>query len=136
MDTWVTLILAFIGITFILAIFVFVKHALSKRFNSADVVYVKAHWESVMKIEREDPIKAIMDADKILDYALSRQGFTGSVGEKLKDAASRFSNLEGVWMAHKMRNRLAHEFFEITRAEVSSALKEFKRALKDLGVKL
>lgn len=136
MNIYIILMLVFILLTFVLALFVFVKHTLSKKLNSEDVVYIKAHWEDVLNILEEDPVKAVMDADKILDYALSRHGFQGSLGEKIKAAASRFSDVNGIWAAHKLRNKLAHEFVELESDDFKTALKRFERALKDLGAKL
>jgi len=128
-------LLIFLLITFLLAVFVFFKQTFSKKLNDEDVVYVKAHWEDVVQASEDDPVKAIMDADKILDYVLSRYGFDGSLGEKLKSAAHKFSDINGVWEAHKLRNKIAHEFVELTRGDVNIALRRFHRALKDLGVK-
>jgi hypothetical protein len=136
MNFTVIFLLIFILATFFLALFVFLKRVFSKRLNIEDFVYIKAHWEDIIRDSEEDPIKAIMDADKILDYVLSRYGYHGSLGEKLKMAADKFSDVNGVWEAHKLRNRLAHEFVELHREDVKIALKRFYRALKDLGAKL
>ena len=82
------------------------------------------------------PKQAVLDADKLLDYALKEHGFKGALGEKMKAAGPRFSDLNGVWNAHKLRNRLAHEMMDLKRGEAQSALKNFKRALNDLGAGL
>ena len=71
-----------------------------------------------------------------MDYALKKHGFEGSLGEKLKKAGPRFNDLNAVWSAHKLRNRIAHELSEINKEEAKRALKQFKRALNDLGAKL
>jgi len=135
MDIWVFFILSFLFVTFILALYVFAKSIFSKKLNSGDMAYVKGHWADIMNIVEDDPSKAIMDADKILDYVLTRHGFSGSLGEKLKLSAHKFSDLNGLWNAHKLRNKLAHEFEEADEKEVKRALKQFKKAFKDLGVK-
>ncbi|MFA7685850.1 MAG: hypothetical protein WCX95_03565 [Candidatus Gracilibacteria bacterium] len=137
MNIYVILILVFILLTFVLALYVFVKQSFSRGLTDEDLVYIKAHWEDVNNIVDENPIKAILDADKILDYALSRCGFEGSLGEKLKMAAPRFYDVNEVWAAHKLRNTVAHELTEeLEERDVKVALKRFKRALKDLGARL
>ena len=136
MNIYVIVILVFVLLTFLLALYVFIKHVFSKKLNLDDLAYIKAHWDDILKLSEEDPVMAIMDADKILNYALSRHGFEGSIGEKLKAAAPRFSNINHVWTAHKLRNTLAHEFVELEREQVRITLKRFERALKDLGAKL
>jgi hypothetical protein len=121
---------------FFLAFYVFIKHVFSRQLGTEDLAYIKAHWEDVLKLSEEDPVMAIMNADKILNYTLSRYGFEGSLGEKLKAAAPRFSRIDHVWAAHKLRNTLAHEFIILEREQVRITLKRFERALKDLGAKL
>ena len=47
---------------------------------------------------------------------------------------SRFSNLNAVWRAHKLRNAIAHEAgFEVSYKQAFNALAIYKEALKDLG---
>lgn len=135
MDTWVILLLVFLLITFILALYVFAKSVFTKKLNSADMAYVQGHWADIMNNVEDESLKAMVDADKLLDYVLTRHGFHGSLGEKLKAAAHKFSDLNGIWNAHKLRNRLVHEFEEVEKEEVERALKQFKKALKNLGVK-
>jgi hypothetical protein len=135
MNVYVVLILIFLFLVFIFALYAFAKSIFVKKLNSADMVYVKGHWADIMNNIDEDASKAILDADKILDYVLARHGFSGSLGEKLKTSAYKFSDLNGIWNAHKLRNKLAHEFEEADEDEVKKALKQYKRAFKDLGVK-
>ena len=135
MNVWVIIILVVILITFVLSLYVFIKNAFTDKLNDADIVYVKGHWFDILDIVEDDPVKAIVDADKVLDYVLTRNGFSGSLGEKLKAAAPRFSDLNGIWNAHKLRNRLVHEFIEIDIVEIDRALKQFKKAFRNLGVK-
>lgn len=137
MNVYVILILVFILLTFVLAVYVFIKHTFSRGLTKEDLIYIKAHWEDIEDVVDDNPIKAILDADKILDYALARCGFEGSLGEKLKMAAPRFYDVNGVWAAHKLRNNIAHELTEeLEEREVKVALKRFKRALKDLGARI
>ena len=77
----------------------------------------------------------ILEGDKLLDLALSQSGYTGSLGEKLKKAGGRFTNLNRVWAAHKLRNKIAHEAnFSLNKNEVDQALRAFAQALTDLGI--
>ena len=78
---------------------------------------------------------AILNADKLLDRALRERGYRGNtMGERLKTAGSTFGNINAVWAAHKLRNRIAHETdVNITYTTARRALATFKQALKDLG---
>lgn len=79
----------------------------------------------------------IVEADKILDEALRLLGYSGTLGEKLKAAGPRFSHVDGVWKAHKLRNTLVHELDKKpSEAEVKNALMSFQRALRDLGARI
>ncbi len=77
----------------------------------------------------------IIDGDKLLDKALMESGVPGkTMGERLKKSGSRFSDINAVWRAHKLRNMIAHEDgMEISYRQAAGALAIYKQALKDLG---
>ena len=78
---------------------------------------------------------AVINADKLLDLALRERGFSGkTMGERLKSAKNNFSNINAIWSAHKMRNKIAHETEVKLNYDASRrALASFKQGLKDLG---
>lgn len=94
-------------------------------------------WSIILERVRtpEGMVLAIIDADKLLDYALKRHNFRGkTVGEKLVAAQRTLSDNDAVWYAHKLRNRLVHEpNIRLKKNECQKALAGFKKALKDLG---
>lgn len=80
---------------------------------------------------------AVMEADKLLDYAMKGSGFPGdTMGERLKSRqSSRFSDLNAIWRAHKLRNAFAHEVgADLVASQANEALRDFERGLKDLEV--
>lgn len=78
---------------------------------------------------------AVMNGDKLLDKALTEMGVAGNtMGERMKRCGGKFSDVNAVWRAHKLRNAIAHEDdLEITYGQAASALKIYKQALKDIG---
>ena len=55
----------------------------------------------------------------------------------MKKAGQLFSDRNGIWSAHKLRNRIAHELdVKVSEKETRTALTQFKKALRDLGIKL
>jgi hypothetical protein len=78
----------------------------------------------------------VINFDKLLDEALKARGFGGkTMGERMKNAVRLFSDRNGVWTAHKLRNVIAHEpDAHVTYEQARSALYNFRKALKDLGV--
>ncbi len=78
---------------------------------------------------------SVLNADKLVDQALRESGAKGqTMGERLKDISVDFSDLNGLWTAHKLRNRIAHEpDVNVSYDEARYALSCFRKALKDLG---
>jgi hypothetical protein len=77
-----------------------------------------------------DPARKILEADKVLDSLLNALGYQGTLGEKLKKAGNKLPNIQGLWNAHKLRNRIAHEHNVILDSrEVAAAMNEFKKAI-------
>ena len=108
-----------------------------KAFSGKEMEYIESNWIKVIDSFSANPKGAIIEADKILDHCLYKRGFKGSLGDKLKKAGGKFSNLDGVWFAHKLRNRYAHEIdIRVHMDEARNALKYYKQALMDLGAKL
>jgi len=111
------------------------------KLNSSDQRYISKHWKRLTGDLDRNPSIAIINADKLLHYALRKRvepRFNGlSFGDMLKKSDVYFSDINAVWRAHKLRNRIAHEIdVKLAKAEVKGALSSFKRALKDLGANL
>jgi hypothetical protein len=128
---------------FLLAIVVFVSAFFfgilisrrQKKLTSREESFVRNQWRMIGlgKNLKND----ILEADKLLDFVLEKYGYPGSLGEKLKKAGRLFTDKNGVWIAHKMRNKLAHEInFQPSEFEFRAALENFRKALLDLKIKL
>lgn len=78
---------------------------------------------------------AILSADKLLDRAMRESGVAGkTMGDRLKRAGDRFHDINGVWAAHKLRNKIAHEVNQNVSTTVAQRmLTIYKNALRDLG---
>ncbi len=77
----------------------------------------------------------VVDADKLLDKAMHEMGIAGkNMGERLKKSGQKFTQLNSVWYAHKLRNQIAHEHgFKLDYRQAQHALATYQQALKDLG---
>jgi len=89
-------------------------------------------------LEKDKPATfymTIMSADNLLDKALKEKGIRGeTMGERMRNASTAFRDRNGVWSAHKLRNRIAHESDAVVGYnDARYALACFKKALKDLG---
>lgn len=79
---------------------------------------------------------AIIQGDKLLDKALCEMGIQGrTMGDRLKKVGKeKFTQLNAVWHAHKLRNQIAHESdFHPEYRQAQHALATYKQALRDLG---
>lgn len=79
---------------------------------------------------------AIVSADSLMNEILENTGYKGkTLGERLKVIEpSDFDNLKNVWEAHKVRNKIVHEWeeFELTKEETKNTLEKYEKALKEL----
>jgi hypothetical protein len=109
------------------------KRARSGRWTAADRKFFVDNWRRITA--NEDLRHRVMDADKLLEHFMRRRGWQGSFGEMLKRNGPKFTDLNGLWRAHKLRNGLAHQLnLSLGAGEAEQAIRAFRRALKDLGL--
>lgn len=133
-EPWIILgVLAVLIVAFGLYVLFYRKQRLSAR----EIQKIQHMWLEIEHIADQHPEQAILKADKLLDHALKGAGFSGTMGEKLKKARAVFRDNDGIWSAHKLRNRIAHEIdVKVSATQAQTSLKNFKKALFDLGVRL
>jgi hypothetical protein len=100
---------------------------------------LRARWDGVLShldSPRESDWKvALLEADKLADDALARAGFPGDTfGDRLTNIRpGDLASLDGLWWAHRVRNRLAHEADYFLRyTEARQAVAYFEQALTEL----
>ena len=133
-------VITFIVAVLIVAVLIFVAILLTGKrgyvFNKQ--IYQAKFLEIENKFKKENPatyVTTIINSDKLLDKALMEMGVPGkTMGDRLKKCGDRFTNLNGVWQAHKLRNAIAHETdIEVSYKRAYNALQIYKQALKDIG---
>jgi hypothetical protein len=78
---------------------------------------------------------AVIEADKLLSEALRLAGFRGeTLGDRLQNiTGAQLPNIQEIWEAHKLRNRLVHESdFKLSRDTAEKALAVYEQTLRDL----
>lgn len=104
-----------------------------------DVEKYRSRWltiEQQLKRDEESSYHmCVLNADKLLDQALQEKGVTGTtMGERMKQLQTKWSNANNVWSAHKLRNQIAHEpNVRLDYDGARRALGAFKQALRDVG---
>ncbi len=98
-----------------------------------DRKYFLKHWEEIEK--NENYSAAVISADSLLDEALKHAKIKGTTtGERINNAIGFLRDVNGVWSAHKLRNQLVHEVnAKPTAIQCQKALRQYKKALKDVG---
>lgn len=99
----------------------------------------QTHWlkieNSMEKGDRRSYNFAVLEADKLLDRALTEMGVPGkTMGEKLKKIGDKMPEIQHIWHAHKLRNQIVHETdFSVEYEQARQALRTFRQALRNLG---
>jgi hypothetical protein len=99
---------------------------------------VNARWAEVQRhiaSTREAEWKfAVIEADKIVDDMLKNSYPGETMGERLMNISKgQLETLDGLWEAHKIRNRLVHDMNYFLRyAEAKKAVILFERTLREL----
>lgn len=110
-----------------------------KRRHEFNVQEYQTRWLKIENgLDKDDPRSynfAVLEADKLLDKALTEMGLPGqSMGERLKKIGDRLPDINKVWQAHKLRNQIVHESdFSVNYGQARQALMIFRQALKNLG---
>jgi len=89
----------------------------------------------LLAIDNESAFRtAIIEADKLLDFVLKSKGARGStLGERLKSSRGLIRDLNNIWFAHKVRNRLVHDLdSRIKRRETARVIKIFRGTINHL----
>ncbi len=94
-------------------------------------------WKDLQKklAHQEEWANAIIAADKLLDDALRKLHYKGkTTGERMVAAHMLFSDIDGVWFGHKLRNKLVSDNPPTLKVkDVKKALMGIGQALKDVG---
>jgi len=109
------------------------KYTFNKLEYQSDFLAIE---NSLTKENRLSYNMSVVEADKLLDKAMHEMGVPGrTMGDRLKKCGKeKFSHLNAVWGAHKLRNQIAHESgFRLEYNEARRALAVYRQALKDLG---
>lgn len=136
---WLFLLACLVAVAVALTV-VIRRHASRPRhLSAADKSLVHVRWHEVdQHLAAGGPSRfkaAVIEGDKLVDYCLKELGVPGeTMGERMRAARARFSDYEGLWAAHKVRNQLVHEIDrDLHSSEAKQSAARFRNALRDLG---
>lgn len=128
-----------VGVLVVAGLLVLVLALTRRGHSELNVEKYRTRWMTIeQSLARDEPsshLLCILNADKLLDEALCDKGVEGqTMGERMKKQQTTWSNANGVWGAHKLRNQIAHDHdVKVSYEDARRALAAFKQALKDLG---
>ncbi len=86
------------------------------------------HWKHAKS--HQDAHRMLLEADAVVAELLQLIGFPGSMGDKLKKGSTYLPDVDAVWRAHKLRNRIAHEpGLSIDPREAARAMAAFEAVI-------
>ncbi len=133
MKLYIIGILIVIAIAFI-AIFTWI---ISKKRRVLNKRYFQNKWKQLQSqcLNKATWYKAIIDADNLLDEALTKRHFNGkSTGEKLVAAQREFSINKELWSAHNFKKKIVeNKITKLNKKETIATLNTFRQALSELG---
>lgn len=121
------------------------KYGQVLRYNlsSADEEQTRISWQKVeelLSLGKPSQLKqAVIEADKIVDYILTRLVTGTGLGDRLKAARDLFNRdvYNSLWEAHKVRNALVHESsYEPPYYVCKEAVNKFKEAILSLNIRI
>jgi len=124
------------GIVLVLAVAVLVLW-LRHRPRQLKTESYQTKWKELQGLLRDKQQWAmvIVDADNLLDVALKKRHIKGhSMGERLVKAQRLFTDNDGIWFGHKLRNKIdADPTVKLKEKDVKQALVGIRQGLKDVG---
>jgi len=111
-----------------------------RHFAGHDLAAMRRRWEEIEALTRQPGEMgrkmAVLEADKLLDYALKSLAMPGNtLGERLRFAGYKWPKLRQVWWAHKIRNQLVHEAsYHLDQGIAARAVRSYRAALKLIGI--
>ena len=108
--------------------------------EAAKIKITKEPWLAILKkLESDNSADwnvAVMQADSLVDKILQEMGLPGeTMGDRMKTLdKSRFSSLDDLWEAHRIRNEIAHSPEKaVTKHRASYAISLFEKVLREMG---
>lgn len=87
-----------------------------------------------LESQKLSPLK-LVEAEHILDTALERMGFSGTLESRLEAAKEKFSDVDSLLRAHSLSMSIVESSkTQFPAQEIEKGIKAYEQALKDLGV--
>ncbi len=74
----------------------------------------------------------VVDMDKLYHKILLEAGYNWTFWEILKQEPSEISNLNKIWELHKLRNKLVHDFDNVSETVLKNKALEYNKEVRNL----
>lgn len=96
-----------------------------------------ASWRELQSLLRDPDqwTRAVVEADKMLDFALKKRKLRGkTMGARMVSAQRLFTDNDDTWFAHNLAKKvLMQPDIKLKESDVKDALIGFRQALRDIG---
>ncbi|MFA5358983.1 MAG: hypothetical protein WC310_04165 [Patescibacteria group bacterium] len=121
-------------------VFWFVKKSHPAPIDDFSAKKISEEWLQIEELIKQDSPNAwklaVLEADKLVDYALKTLAVPGKdFGERIRAINYQLPSIRNVWPAHIVRNKLVHESdYQLDKKTAVRSVQQFKEALKTLKV--
>ena len=122
-------IIIFIIILFIWVFLIF-KYTKANKLSSENVKLFNIQLKRL--IENWSFKEQIIDMDKLYHKILQEIGYTWTFWEILKIEPSEIVNIQRIWELHKLRNKLVHDFDNLSQNVLQNKSLDYEKEIKRL----
>ena len=130
------IVIAIVSVVIIAILVIFYLLIVRKR-RVLNKRYFQNKWKQLQSqcLNKKSWYQVIIDADNLLDEALTKRHFSGkSTGEKLVSAQHEFTINKELWSAHNFKKKIVeNQITKLNKKETIAALNTFRQALSELG---
>jgi len=135
MLNFILLAIAITGIIALLLVGYISNLKFRQKLARVDQKKVDQNLIQIKDLEVSNPVLAVIEADKLLDYVLKGASSKGGFTDRLKSREYRLTNVQATWDSHKLRNRLVHDLDsedQYSNQQLTHASKNLRKAIGEL----
>lgn len=109
-------------------IFVFLKFSKKKKLSKYDKKEILKNFKKIKSLYSFK--EKMVDYDKLYYFILKKIWYKWSFWEILKSEPKHIKDLNKIWELHKIRNKLVHDFSDISENDLKKKVKEYEKEIE------
>lgn len=124
----IVIFLSILSIGFYLSFF----YKKRKKISHENIIKFRKILKEILNNKLKSNKEKILDLDKLYHKILLSVQYNWTFGEILKQNPNLVKNIDKVWELHKLRNKIAHEFYEIEETLLINKVKEYTYEINEI----